>query len=160
MDEKRANGPQHQPPSTTVSQRVQLDAPGGLTLGRARSVGALTLVPVFHDGPAATYIPYASIQGAGLLEVTEVTGGGRVNTLVAKNRADQAVLLLEGEILEGMQQTRVLNITILVPATTTLEIPVSCVEAGRWRNDGMAAAKHEFHMSPRARARKSQRVKR
>ncbi|MDQ6747286.1 MAG: hypothetical protein M3010_04160, partial [Candidatus Dormibacteraeota bacterium] len=158
MNEKSENTQHPLTPSATVLERVHVDNPGGLTLGRARSVGALTLVPVFHDGPAADYVPYASIQGAGLLEVTEVTGGGQVNTLVAQNRADQPVLLLEGEILEGMQQTRVLNITILVPAKTTLKIPVSCVEAGRWRHDGMAAAKHEFHMSPRARSRKSQTV--
>ena len=145
-------------PSATVLQRVALDVPGGLTLGRARSVGALTLVPVFHDGPAADYITYASIQGAGLLDIAEVTGGGQVNSLVADNRADKPVLLLEGEILEGMQQTRVLNITILVPAKTQMQIPVSCVEAGRWHYEGKRASKHEFHMSPRARSRNSQNV--
>ena len=160
MNEKIPNPQQPMSPSACVLERVQLDVPSGLTLGRARSVGALTLVPVFHDGPSADYIPYASIQGAGLLEVTEVTGGGQVNTLVAQNRADQAVLLLEGEILEGMQQTRVLNISILVPAQTTVNIPVSCVEAGRWHNEGRAAARHEFHLSPRSRSRKSESVSR
>ncbi|GAC1327088.1 MAG: hypothetical protein NVSMB17_00660 [Candidatus Dormibacteria bacterium] len=160
MNEKSKPLPNSEPAATAVLERIKLDSPGGLTLGRARSVGALTLVPVFHEGPSAGYIPYASIQGAGLLDVAEVTGGGQVNTLVAHNRADQPVLLLEGEILEGMQQTRVLNISILVPAKTTLEIPVSCVEAGRWRNEGRAAARHEFHLSPRARSRKSESVSR
>lgn len=160
MNEKSTDPQQPQTPSATVLERVHLDVPSGLTLGRARSVGALTLVPVFHDGPSADYIPYASIQGSGLLEVSEVTGGGQVNTLVAQNRAEQGVLLLEGEILEGMQQTRVLNISILVPRSTKLNIPVSCVEAGRWHHEGRAAARHEFHLSPRARSRKSESVAR
>lgn len=155
MNEKSSNPQQPLTPSATVLQRVRLDQLGGLTLGHARSVGALTLVPVFHDGPAADYIPYASVQGSGLFDISEVTGGGQVNTLVARNQSDQGVLLLEGEILEGMQQTRVLNITILVPAKTTLSIPVSCVEAGRWHHDGAAASRNEFHLSPRARSRKT-----
>jgi hypothetical protein len=160
MNEKNSNPQQPTDSSAAVLERIHLDVPNGLTLGRARSVGALTLVPVFHDGPSADYVPYASIQGSGLVEVTEVTGGGQVNTLVATNRADQAVLLLEGEILEGMQQTRVLNISILVPPKTKLNIPVSCVEAGRWHHEGRAAARHEFHLSPRARSRKSESVAR
>ena len=160
MNEKNTNPQQSPTASATVLERVQLDQPGGLTLGRARAAGALTLVPVFHDGPSAAYVPYASIQGSGLLEVSEVTGGGQVNTLVAHNRAEQAVLLLEGEILEGMQQTRVLNISILVPPKTTLNIPVSCVEAGRWHHEGKAAARHDYHLSPRARSMKSESVAR
>ncbi|MFN2463904.1 MAG: ARPP-1 family domain-containing protein [Candidatus Dormibacteria bacterium] len=155
MNEKSSN-PQHpKSPTAALMERILLDGPAGITVGRGRSIGALTLVPIFHEGPAADYIPYASIQGAGLLNISEVTGGGQVNTLMAENRSDQAVLLLEGEMLEGMQQTRVLNVTILVPAHTTLKIPVSCVEAGRWHHDGIAASKHEFHMSPRARSRKT-----
>ncbi|MGI8608010.1 MAG: ARPP-1 family domain-containing protein [Candidatus Dormibacteria bacterium] len=155
MNEKSSNPQDPKSPTIALKERIRLDGPAGLTVGRGRSIGALTLVPVFHEGPAADYIPYASIQGSGLLEISEVTGGGQVNTLVAENRADQAVLLLEGEMLEGMQQTRVLNVTVLVPAKTTLNIPVSCVEAGRWHHDGVAASKHEFHMSPRARSRKT-----
>lgn len=155
MNEKSSNPQGPKSPTIALKERIRLDGPAGLTVGRGRSIGALTLVPVFHEGPAADYIPYASIQGSGLLDISEVTGGGQVNTLVAENCADQAVLLLEGEMLEGMQQTRVLNVTILVPAKTTLNIPVSCVEAGRWNHDGVGASKHEFHMSPRARSRKT-----
>jgi len=42
------------------------------------------------------------------------------------------VLISEGETLNGGWQNRVVNVSVLVPADTTLEIPVSCVEAGRW----------------------------
>lgn len=149
------NENQNNKANTTVLERLQLDTPSGIRVGPPRATAALSLVPLFHEGPAATYTPYAAIQGSGLVEVREVTGGGQVNTLVATNRSDQPVLLLEGEILEGMQQTRVLNVTILLPAKTKLEIPVSCVEAGRWSETSAVAMRHAFHMSPRARSRKN-----
>src|ERR1700694_1352031 len=98
-------------PEAIVLERLQLNTPTGIRLGQPQAVGALSLVPMFHEGPTAIYTPYATVQGGGLVEVREVTGGGQVNTLVASNRMDQPVLLVEGEILEGMQQTRVLNIT-------------------------------------------------
>jgi len=145
-------------PETIVLERLQLNTPTGIRLGQPRAVGALSLVPMFHEGPTATYVPYAAVHGGGLVEVREVTGGGQVNTLVATNRMDQPVLLLEGEILEGMQQTRVLNITILLPAKSEVKIPVSCVEAGRWSSTSAVARRHDFHMSPRVRLRNNQTV--
>jgi hypothetical protein len=149
------NEKQDHNPVPDVLERLQMDTPTGIRLGQPRAVGALSLIPLFHEGPTSAYIPYASVQGSGLVEVREVTGGGAVNTLVAVNRSDQPVLLLEGEILEGMQQTRVLNISILLPAMSELKIPVSCVEAGRWSATSAVARRHDFHMSPRARSRKN-----
>ncbi len=55
------------------------------------------------------------------------------------------VLLLDGEELVGAKQNRVLNLTILVAAQSTLTIPVSCVERGRWRRVSRA-----FQSAPRA----------
>ena len=49
------------------------------------------------------------------------------------NRADEAVLFVEGEELAGAKQNRVVNSSVLVPARSSIEIPVSCVEQGRWR---------------------------
>ena len=44
-----------------------------------------------------------------------------------------ALLIPEGEILIGAKQNRVINITVLVAAGVKFVLPVSCVEAGRWR---------------------------
>ncbi len=49
------------------------------------------------------------------------------------NHCERPVLLLDGEELVGAKQNRILNLTVLVPAHQTIVIPVSCVEAGRWR---------------------------
>jgi hypothetical protein len=48
------------------------------------------------------------------------------------NKGDQRVLVLDGEELRGAKQNRVLNTTILVSHFSTLVVPVSCTEAGRW----------------------------
>ncbi len=61
--------------------------------------------------------------------------------LLATSTADTPIVLVGGEQVIGGLQNRVLNTTILVAAHTKLEIPVTCVEAGRW---------HEAAPSPQA----------
>jgi hypothetical protein len=57
-----------------------------------------------------------------------------VPQLLFRNFGDLAVFLLDGEELVGAKQNRVLNLSILAPARRDTVIPVSCVEAGRWRH--------------------------
>ena len=64
------------------------------------------------------------------------------------------VLIIDGDILLGLKQDRVLNTTVLVPAGSRLEIPVSCVEAGRWRARSATASRGDFSVSPGVRAAK------
>ena len=72
---------------------------------------------------------------AGCARVTEVSEGGSVSELKFVNDCEQPVLLLDGEELVGAKQNRILNLTLLAPARKTTLIPVSCVEAGRWRRE-------------------------
>ncbi len=55
-----------------------------------------------------------------------------VPSLSVHNRGETAALLVEGEHFLGGKQNRMVNVTVLVPAATKLEIPVSCLEQGRW----------------------------
>ena len=48
------------------------------------------------------------------------------------NKGEVAVLLLDGEEVRGAKQNRILNTTILVGPKSTIKVPVSCVEHGRW----------------------------
>lgn len=64
--------------------------------------------------------------------VTEVSESGQVPNLRVKNTGELPVLLVTGEELIGAKQNRILNTTVLVPATSELDIPVTCVERGRW----------------------------
>jgi hypothetical protein len=61
-----------------------------------------------------------------------------VPELAVANKGEAAVLLLDGEELRGAKQNRVLNTTILVGPKSTIKVPVSCVEQGRWSYESKA----------------------
>jgi hypothetical protein len=95
-----------------------------------------------------------------LVTIAEVSNAGSVPTLLLENRAEKPVLLLEGEHLVGCKQNRVLNTSVLVPAGSKLEIPVSCVEQGRWHWDRSQFARSDHGMAAELRAAKVQQVSR
>lgn len=69
---------------------------------------------------------------ANAAEVTERPGTARVGTLALTNRSAERIFLLGGEVLRGGKQDRMVNTDVLVDAGSQVEIPVSCVERGRW----------------------------
>ena len=114
-----------------------------LTVGPAHCFGRLTVVPLID--PAAKTSGWLTLDAAlakGLVEVTEVSDSGSVPQLQLLNRGSSPLFLLDGEELVGAKQNRILNLSILVPADSTFEVPVSCVEQGRWswRSRGFQSA--------------------
>jgi hypothetical protein len=120
-----------------------IDHVNALTAGQPIDVGALRAVPLFGPaaGPASQSLPHALREGNA--EVTEVSESGSVNALRVTNSGDQPLLLLNGEELVGAKQNRLVNASILVAAGKRLVIPVSCIEAGRWRHVSRAFASRE-----------------
>ena len=84
------------------------------------------------------------LLASGVSEITEVSANGVVPELRVVNRGLKPTLIIDGEELVGAKQNRVVNLTILVAAQSELIIPVSCVEAGRWR-----AKSSRFATAPR-----------
>ena len=126
-----------------------------LGFGTARSAHNLTLVPLLR--PAAGPADYLTLDVAlaeGLVEVTEISEGGSVPTLKLRNRGERKVLLVDGEELVGARQNRVLNLSVLVPPMAELDIPVSCVEQGRWSYRSRAFRSEGRALHSRARAQK------
>ena len=89
--------------------------------------------------------PIATGEASGL--VVDELDEASVQTLRVRNPGGRPVLVVEGEHFLGGKQNRALNATVLVPAGAELEIPVSCLEQGRWgrrqayrRDDAFAAA--------------------
>jgi hypothetical protein len=138
-----------------------IDLVSNLDIGSPAHAGDLTLIPLLAPERETSAVPpsyllYQQAHESGLVSVEEVSASGTVGELQVANRANQPVLLVEGEVLLGMKQTRVLNVTILVPAQAVLRVPVSCVESGRWRAvSGEATGKAAVHLAPSVRGAKT-----
>ena len=130
-----------------------------LRVGDASTFEGLTVFPLFHDQPCEKdYLTLDEALKEGKARVTEISDAGAVSKLLFKNSGESKVLLIDGDELVGAKQNRIINLTILVPANTELEIPVSCVEAGRWsrRSDEFYSKKRAMYS--RARAAKMEQV--
>ncbi len=125
-----------------------------LEIGTPVSSANLTMFPLLlPEESAPGYLTLDEALAAGLVSVTEVSESGSVPELLVRNRAKQSILILDGEELVGAKQNRIVNLTILVAAGSTLHIPVSCVEAGRWAHQSreFAAAGRAHYAAGRAR---------
>ncbi len=96
----------------------------------------LNIVPLFITEGEEEFFPYLLLEEAlemGHIEVKELTQEGDVNTIIITNNAAEPVLILYGEEILGAKQNRMVNATILLYPQKKTEVPVSCVERGRWR---------------------------
>ena len=108
-----------------------LSAP--LVVGEPDVVGPLAVFPLFGPVPRFEYRSFAEASSfSSGASVTELPGRASVNDVLVQNPTDMGVLLYEGEELLGAQQNRTVDHAVLVAAGSSLKVPVSCVEHGRW----------------------------
>ena len=138
--------------NTAISKRarsVRPDTPQGKPV--------LRVLPIL--GPSRKLPSYRLLDGEALsaVRVTEISAGGSVPDLKVENTLDERVYLMDGQELVGAKQNRILNTDVLIPARSTVTIPVSCVEAHRWRyvSDHFTSGKSASYA---VRARKQSRV--
>jgi len=113
-----------------------------LRLGDPDVHGPLAVFPIFGPAPWVEYLSFAQGRAHGAA-IKELEHHAEVNDLLVLNPTDHAILLYEGEEVLGAQQNRTFDVSVLVGARSQLQVPVSCVEAGRW--DG---ARHDESFSP------------
>ena len=134
---------------------------GQAKVGRKQSYKNLAIYPFLSTySIALDYILLDEALKEALIEVVEVDEAGDVPNLKVINKSERMVLILDGEELVGAKQNRIVNTTILIPGKTTIVIPVSCVEQGRWRYDTPKFRSEERVMAPRMRAEKAKHVHR
>jgi hypothetical protein len=102
-----------------------------LRLGDPDVHGPLAVFPIFGPAPQLAYLSFAQGRTLGA-SIKELEHGASVNDLLVLNPTDHAILLYEGEEVLGAQQNRTFDVSVLVGARSQLQVPVSCVEAGRW----------------------------
>ncbi len=138
-----------------------------LTIGQSAKCGALEVFALIQGAeasksPSHPPVPYALLADAldaGSARVEEVSLDGEVPTLKLVNEGDVSVLALDGEELLGAKQNRILSVSILAPAASSIEIPVACVEQGRWRPVSTAFKASQDMLFARARAKKARAVR-
>jgi len=130
-----------------------------LHLGEATTFEGLAVFPLFGDHVLdADYLTLDEALEQGQARVIEVSEAGEVPNLLFDNLGDRKVLLVDGDELIGAKQNRIINLTILVPTHTKIEIPVSCVEAGRWSHTSDEFSSAKRAMFSRGRATKAAQV--
>lgn len=121
-------------------------------IGSPQTYANLSIYPLrLPNGHQRGYRTLDEALQAGEVEIKEVNEFGSVPTLSVVNSGKLPILLIVGEELVGAKQNRVLNTSLLVPAETELQIPVSCVERGRWayRERSFSSDRTTSHLSLR-----------
>jgi hypothetical protein len=133
---------------------------GRLRLGESWREGSLEIAPLLRDGngaPPGVLLTKQAVE-AGLLEIVE-RGEGVVQELLAWNKGDLPVAILEGDTLVGCKQNRVVAHSVIVAPGTSLGVPVGCMERGRWSHATRHFAVGDMKMAPDVRRRSHEDVK-
>jgi len=128
---------------------------GKLEIGKPNRHAGLCVYPLLGLDLGRT--PYTLLEDAlasGMVTIEEESVGGSVPTLTLSNTGPDCVFLLDGEELLGAKQNRIVNTSVLVGPHSTLALPVTCVEAGRWRQDTAQFASGGSHYNARGRQQK------
>jgi hypothetical protein len=135
--------------------KILKDFIGNLYTGDVVTFEQLNIMPIFAR--TESKLPYLELEEAlrqGLAEITEVSESGSVPNLEVGNKSDFDIIILDGEELIGAKQNRVVNTTVVVPASSKVMIPVSCVEQGRWRYTSREFSTSDSFLYPSLRQQK------
>lgn len=128
---------------------------------RIEEFGKLAIVPVVLAPTTTESPPRYRVYGtdSGGLRVSEHVGGPSVPRLTVHNPGAEPVLLVEGQEVRGGLQNRIVTVSLIVPPGSQVDIPVACVEQGRWNYRGVVREMQAGEMLfPKARRAASERV--
>jgi hypothetical protein len=128
-------------PSPTSGERrttdqVILDQLARLRVGVGAAHAGMAVFPVFASNAAAPALRYRTLEQAiadGAVEVVE-QASATVPELTLRNKGDVMIFVLDGEEVIGGRQNRIVNASFLIAANSTVTLPVTCVEHGRWHD--------------------------
>jgi ARG/rhodanese/phosphatase superfamily protein len=128
-------------PSPTAGERrtasqVILDQLATMRVGVGAAHAGMTAFPVFASSAAASPLRYRTLEqaiAAGAVEVVE-QASATVPELTLRNKGAVMIFVLDGEEVIGGRQNRIVNASFLIAANSTVTLPVTCVEHGRWHD--------------------------
>ena len=103
-----------------------------LHVGHGTSFGGLTVFPVWLDGPGISGLDWTP----GNILVAEREGLPVVEELVVENASIRPLVALEGDLLKGGWQDRMIATSILLAPREHRVVEAVCVEHGRWSGSG------------------------
>ncbi|MGA3116544.1 MAG: DUF6569 family protein [Syntrophobacteraceae bacterium] len=111
--------------------------PRATFLGNLRGFQGLGTIPILtKEIPELQELdPVETALEKGLARLTETGPVGEVPFLMLENTGDCPIIILDGEEVVGGKQNRIINTTMVIPASTSVKIPVSCIQAGRWQHE-------------------------
>jgi hypothetical protein len=130
------------PATSTPTPTIDTYLTDPLRVGEPDVAGPLAVYSLFGPEPEHEYVPFAQGRANGV-KITEIETEASVNDLVIENPTGTAVLIFEGEEVLGAQQNRTFDVSALIAPGTRINVPVSCVEVGRWD-----ASRHVEEFSP------------
>lgn len=114
-------------------------------VGSPLTHGNLTFVPLSMGKKTMGNADYQLVSEAShsdSVEITEISDSGSIGEVSLVNKMHSMVLLLGGQELAGGKQDRITNTHVLAAPGSTIRVPVSCVEDGRW-----SVSSHQFQVT-------------
>jgi hypothetical protein len=107
-----------------------IETTGTIHVGAGQQFGEVTWFPLWTEAESPVRFALATSLRF------EECAYPQVERLTVTNDSQAPGLLIQGETLRGGRQDRTSTTTVLVPPMTQLEVPVACIEQGRWAADG------------------------
>lgn len=122
------------------------------TIGKRIESNGLSVFPLYLKSGLKSVIKSGlEMIDKGVVNVKEVSDAGSVPTLYVNNDSPYNVLFVEGDQLVGAKQNRICNSSVLIAPKSFAEIPVSCVEQGRWNSKSAAFSSSSNAATPEMR---------
>ena len=124
-----------------------------VSVGTPASYARLTLFPLrVYSSSTLDYLLVDEAAQTRQIIVEETQDGGSVPRVRVRSTSDRLVFVPDGTTLVGGKQDRTVNVSVLLAPKSETNVPVSCIERGRWSSETMELSPAE-HSDFRMRAK-------